>query len=123
MGESRMSKREREVRRRSREVSRQQGAVKSRALYPWLFPAALFAIYVLFLIYRHDRVPAGLNNDAAEEALRGIYLVAGRHFEVMTLMLGHSAETLYLYLMGGMAQLLGPTTISIQLTSWIFALA
>ena len=84
---------------------------------------AIFAAYAAVLLYAHGRTPPGLNNDVAEEALRGIYLVAGHHFEVITFAVGHSAETLYLYLVGGMIRLFGPTVLSIQLVSWIFALA
>ena len=84
---------------------------------------AIFAAYLAALIYARDRIPAGLHNDVAEEALRGLYLVEGRHFEVMTFSVGNSAETLYLYLVGVAAQLLGPTTLAIQLPSWAFALA
>jgi len=46
-----------------------------------------------------------MNNDVAEEALRGLYLVEGRHIEPMTFAVGNSAETLYLYLVGAAAQL------------------
>jgi hypothetical protein len=41
---------------------------------------------------------------------------------VITFSLGHSAETLYFYLMGAAVQLFGPTTLAIQLPSWICAL-
>jgi hypothetical protein len=75
---------------------------------------AIGAAYLGALLYARDRVPAGLNNDTAEEALRGLYLVEGRHFEVMTFSLGHSAETLYLYLIGASVKLFGPTTLAIQ---------
>jgi hypothetical protein len=85
--------------------------------------AAIFAAYAAMLLYAHGRTPPGLNNDVAEEALRGIYLVGGHHFEVLTVAVGNSAETLYLYLVGGMIQLLGRTMLPIQLVSWIFALA
>lgn len=88
-----------------------------------LIAAAILAFYAAALVYARDRIPAGLNNDAAEEALRGLYLVHGPHFEVMTFVIGSSAETLYLYLEGGMARLVGPTTLAVQLTSWLFALA
>ena len=84
---------------------------------------AIFAAYAALLLHAHGRVPPGLNNDVAEEALRGIYLVRGHHFEVMTFAVGFSTETLYLYLVGGMIQLFGPEILSIQLVSWIFALA
>jgi len=79
--------------------------------------------YLLALVYWRDVVPDGLVNDAAEEALRGIGLVEGRKFEVITSSLGNSAETLYLYLLGASAKLFGPTTLAIQLPSWITALA
>jgi hypothetical protein len=78
--------------------------------------------YLAALIFRADAVPAGLNNDAAEEALRGLYLVDGHHFEVITVAIGNSAETLYLYLMGAAAHLFGPTTLAIHALSWAFAI-
>jgi hypothetical protein len=84
---------------------------------------AIFAAYGAMLLYAHGRTPPGLNNDVAEEALRAIYLVQGHHFEVITFAVGNSAETLYLYLTGGMIQLLGRTILPIQLVSWMFALA
>jgi hypothetical protein len=84
---------------------------------------AIFAAYAAVLLYAYGRTPPGLNNDVAEEALRAIYLVQGHHFEVITFAVGNSAETLYLYLVGGMIQLLGRTMLPIQLVSWIFALA
>ena len=84
--------------------------------------AATLTAYLAALFYRRDQVPAGLHNDVAEEALRGLYLVDGHHFEVITFSLGHSAETLYLYLMGAAAKLFGPSTFAIQFPSWICAL-
>jgi hypothetical protein len=81
------------------------------------------AVYIAALVYARDWIPVGLNNDAAAEGLRGLYLVGGPHFEVITFSVGNSAETLYLYLDGVMAKLLGPTTLSLQLTGWLFALA
>jgi Dolichyl-phosphate-mannose-protein mannosyltransferase len=88
---------------------------------PLLF-VAIGAAYLSALFYARDRIPAGLNNDTAQEALRGIYLVEGRHFEVITFALGNSAETLYLYLLGASVQLFGPTTLAIQVCSWLSAL-
>jgi hypothetical protein len=85
--------------------------------------AAIFAAYAAALVYAQGRTPPGLNNDVAEEALRAVYLVQGHHFEVITFSVGNSAETLYLYLVGGMIQLFGRTVLPIQLVSWIFALA
>lgn len=85
--------------------------------------AAIFAAYAAALLYAQGRTPPGLNNNVAEEALRAIYLVQGHHFEVITFAVGRSAETLYLYLVGGMIQLFGRSILPIQLVSWIFALA
>src|ERR1043166_8018154 len=79
--------------------------------------------YLLALLWSRDQTPDGPNNDAVEEALRGLYLVGGRHLEVMTFSLGNSAETLYLYLTGLMASVIGPTTLALQLPSWGFAIA
>jgi hypothetical protein len=96
---------------------------KTSRRYALAAAGAVFAAYGTLLLWAHGRVPPGLNNDVAEEALRGIYLVRGHHFEVVTFAVGNSAETLYLYLVGGMIQLFGPTILSIQLVSWICALA
>ena len=88
---------------------------------PWLL-WAWAPFYIAALVFQHDRIPDGICNDTAEEALRGLYLVKGPKFEVITFAIGNSAETLYLYLLGLMATLLGPTTIAVQITSWIFAI-
>lgn len=88
---------------------------------PWLL-WAWAPFYIAALAFQHDRIPDGICNDTAEEALRGLYLVKGPKFEVITFAIGNSAETLYLYLLGLMATLLSPTTIAVQITSWIFAI-
>ncbi len=90
--------------------------------------AGAIALIILFaygaaLMYQRDQVPRGMINDVAEEALRGIYLVDGHHFEVLTFSVGNSAETLYLYLVGMAAHVFGPTTLAIQLVGWAFGLA
>ena len=84
---------------------------------------AILAVWAAALVYARDQVPPGLNNDAAQEALRGIYLVEGRHWEVITFSVGNSAETLYLYLLGAVMHVMGPTTLALQLACWPFALA
>jgi len=90
---------------------------------PAVIAAAVLLAYFAALIFRADAVPPGLNNDVAEEALRGLYLVNGHHLEVITFSIGHSAETLYLYLLGTAAHLFGPTALAIHAVSWGFALA
>src|ERR1035438_7063510 len=89
----------------------------------WAAPVAIFAAYLAALIYARNSVPDGINNDVAEEALRGLYLVLGHHFEVVTFAVGNSAETLYLYLVGAAAALVGTGTLAIQLVSWAFGMA
>lgn len=84
---------------------------------------AILAVWVAALLYARDRVPPGLNNDAAGEALRGIYLVEGRHWEVLTFAVGNSAETLYLYWLGALIRVVGPTTLALHLACWPLALA
>lgn len=88
-----------------------------------LIAFAILSAYAAALVYQRESVPAGMNNDVAEEALRGLYLVEGNHFEVLTFSVGNSAETLYLYLVGLAAHVVGPTMLSVQLVSWLFALA
>jgi hypothetical protein len=61
----------------------------------WL-ACAILAVWAAVLVYARDQVPPGLNNDATQEALRGIRLVEEHHWEVVTASLGNSAETLYL---------------------------
>lgn len=85
--------------------------------------AAILSFYIATLVFWRDRVPNGLFSDTAQEALRGLYLVEGRHFEVITSSFGNSAETLYLYIVGCLASLLGPSTFAVQLPGWLFALA
>lgn len=95
-------------------------SARRRAL---LFLVGFLVLYLALLAWRRDEVPQGINNDAAEKALLGIYLVEGSRFEVMTTELGYSAETLYLYLVGLSVRFLGPTTLAVQLPGWFMALA
>lgn len=81
------------------------------------------ATYFFALIYLRDTVPAGLNNDAAEETLRGIYLIEQGRFEPITSVVGIPQETLYEYVGGAVAKTFGTTTLAIQATSWCAALA
>ncbi|HEX9636567.1 MAG TPA: hypothetical protein VGB99_03455 [Acidobacteriota bacterium] len=99
--------------------------------------AVLLLFYTAALVLLRDRVPAGLCNDIAEEALRSIRLVESGAFEVLSFFgsdrltssnpgperLNHSAETLYLYLQGWVIRALGATTLAVQITSWVFAAA
>jgi hypothetical protein len=83
----------------------------------------VLALYLVSLILWRDTVPAGLNNDAAEETLRGILLLEHGRFEVITDLIGIPQETLYLYLAGAVAEIFGTTTLAVQLTSWGVGLA
>ncbi|MEO8055038.1 MAG: glycosyltransferase family 39 protein [Acidobacteriota bacterium] len=73
--------------------------------------------YAALLLYRFRTAPDGLVNDTAEEMLKGLALVEGRRLEVMTSTLGYSAETLWLYVMGLSATLLGPTVAAAVIPS------
>ena len=89
------------------------------------------AVYCAALNYRRDEVPPGLNNDVAEEGLRGLQLLEAKRLEVINAHgvnadgrhFGHSMETLYLYLVGGVARFAGSTPQAVHLTSWCFVLA
>jgi len=89
------------------------------------------AVYCAALNHRRDEVPPGLNNDVAEEGLRGIQLLEAKRLEVINAHgvnadgrhFGHSMETLYLYLVGGVARFAGSTPLAVHLTSWCFVLA
>ncbi|MFB3825714.1 MAG: glycosyltransferase family 39 protein [Bryobacteraceae bacterium] len=87
-------------------------------------PAFILVLYALLLGYGYDRTPPGLNNDAAEEALRAIYLLDQHRFQPMAVgVIGTSTETFYTYLVALLARLTGPSTLAIHFVSWVFALA
>jgi len=84
--------------------------------------AATFA-YAGLLLYRYRTVPDGLVNDTAEEGLRGLILLEERRAEVLTFVLGNSAETPWLYVAGLSAKLLGPSVLALVLPSVLAAAA
>jgi len=84
---------------------------------------AILAVWLTALVYARDRVPPGINSDAAGEAMRGVLLVEGHRFEAITFAVGNSAETLYLYWLGALIHLLGPTAMALHLACWPLALA
>lgn len=77
--------------------------------------------YAALLLFRFRSAPDGIVNDTAEEMLKGLALVEGRRLEVMTSTLGYSAETLWLYVMGLSATLLGPTVAAAVIPSAVAA--
>jgi dolichyl-phosphate-mannose-protein mannosyltransferase len=93
--------------------------------------ALILSFYLLALNFHRDQVPAGLNNDAAEEAIRGVYLLERGQIEAMDVQgvtpegfkFGNSMETLFLYLVGAAARIFGTTSLAIQVSTWMFALA
>jgi hypothetical protein len=97
----------------------------------WVGIALILAFYLLALNFHRDQVPAGLNNDAAEEAIRGVYLLERVQIEAFNLhgvtpegfKFGNSVETLFLYILGAAARILGTTTLAIHVSTWFFALA
>lgn len=85
--------------------------------------AAATLAYAGILLYRFRTVPDGLVNDQAEELLRGLILVRERRLEVLTFVVGNSAETLWLYVLGASATFLGPTVLALVLPTALAAAA
>jgi 4-amino-4-deoxy-L-arabinose transferase-like glycosyltransferase len=85
--------------------------------------AAAALAYAGALLLKVRTVPDGLVIDQAEEALRGLILVSERRLEVLTFVLGNSAETLWLYVLGASATALGPTVLALALPSALAAAA
>lgn len=79
--------------------------------------------YGLVQILAIGRFPSGLCNDAAEEGLRGLLLLAEKRVEILTFVVGNSAETLWLYLTGALTWLAGPTWHALVLPSALSATA
>lgn len=69
------------------------------------------------------RVPPGVAADPVIEALRGLRLVLLRRFEVLTVSIGPSAETLWLYVTGASVAALGPTRTAFLVPSILAAAA
>jgi hypothetical protein len=86
--------------------------------------------YLAALNYRRDEVPPGLNNDVAEEGVRGIQLVEAGRLEAINSQglnrsgapFGHSMETLYLYLVGFASRFAGSTRLAVHVVTWFFVL-
>ena len=86
--------------------------------------------YLAALDYKRDDVPPGLNNDVAEEGVRGIQLFEAGKLEVINthglnragVPFGHSMETLYLYLVGFASCFVGSSPLAVHLTTWFFVL-
>ena len=88
----------------------------------WL-PVLAGLAYLALLLWRFRTVPDGLVNDTAEESLRGLLLLEQHRLEVLTLVLGNSAETLWLYVVGVSSAVLGPTVLAVVLPSALAAAA
>ena len=69
------------------------------------------------------RAPSGLANDSAEEALRGVRLLAEHRIEVITSVLGNSAETFHLYLVGAAARIFGASWAAVSVPTIVLASA
>jgi hypothetical protein len=86
--------------------------------------------YLAALDYKRDEVPPGLNNDVAEEGVRGIQLFEAGRLEVISthglnragVPFGHSMETLYLYLVGFASCFVGSSPMAVHVTTWFFVL-
>lgn len=106
-------------------------AVRRKNLLQGIAILLALAGYLFALNYRRDEVPPGLNNDVAEEGLRGIQLLESKRLEVIDAHgvnasgrhFGHSMETLFLYLVGLAAACTGSTRLAVHVTTWCFVLA
>lgn len=91
--------------------------------------AAASVVYFALLLFRYRTVPDGITIDAAEEALHGVQLVQAGRLEVLTFAASEfagpiwSAESLWLYILGLSAKLLGPSVLAIVLPSALAATA
>ena len=91
-----------------------------RAAAAWTAGAALLlALHALAL----GRVPPGIASDPAVEALRGLRLVLERRLEILTVSIGPSAETLWLYLTGASLAFFGPVRWALALPSILASVA
>lgn len=79
------------------------------------------AAYLMAQILSVGRIPAGFCNDTAEEGLRGMLLLAGHRLEIVTSVLGIPMETLWLYAVGGLVSLFGPSRFAVSLPSVLAA--
>jgi hypothetical protein len=81
------------------------------------------AAYLGLLALAAGRVPPGVAADPVIEAMRGLRLVLLRKFEVLTVSIGPSAETLWLYVTGACVAVLGPTRTAFLVPSILAAAA
>ena len=91
--------------------------VSLRAVALFLGAAAYLGLHALAA----GRVPPGVAADPVIEAMRGLRLVLLRKFEVLTVSIGPSAETLWLYVTGACVALLGPTRTAFLVPSILAA--
>jgi hypothetical protein len=85
--------------------------------------ASSTAAYLALHALAAGRVPPGVSGDPVIEALRGLRLVLLRRFEVLTVSIGPSAETLWLYVTGASVAALGPTRTALLVPSILAASA
>ena len=81
------------------------------------------AAYLTLHALAAGRVPPGVAGDPVIEAMRGLRLVLLRRFEVLTVSIGPSAETLWLYVTGACVAALGPTRIAFIVPSILASVA
>ncbi|MFI5198445.1 MAG: hypothetical protein ACHQJD_07490, partial [Thermoanaerobaculia bacterium] len=79
------------------------------------------AAYLALHALSAGRVPPGVASDPVIEAMRGLRLVLLRRFEVLTVSIGPSAETLWLYVTGASVAALGPTRAALLVPSILAA--
>jgi 4-amino-4-deoxy-L-arabinose transferase-like glycosyltransferase/sugar lactone lactonase YvrE len=96
--------------------------VPPRSLPRYLETAALVGILLvgLFLrVYRLSDIPIGLSIDGSANALKALDILRGAPYEPLHL----SRETMYHYIMAGFFRALGPSLLSVRLTSAFLGMA
>ncbi len=88
----------------------------------WLF-VLLVLVAVFFRLWNLGEAPPGLNNDSAQNGLLALRIFEGQPYTPYMTGIGAGHESLFLYLMAGLFELVGPTVLAIKLTAAVVGLA
>ena len=105
-----------------RSALRARAATALRRPELWLF-VLLMLVAVFFCLWNLDEVPPGLNNDSAQNGLLALRIFQGQPYTPYMTGIGAGHESLFLYLMAGLFELVGPTVLAIKLTAAVVGLA
>ena len=103
-------------------VLRDRVATAVRRPELWLF-VLLMLVAVFFRLWNLDEVPPGLNNDSAQNGLLALRIFQGQPYTPYMTGIGAGHESIFLYLMAGLFELVGPTVLAIKLAAAVIGLA